>query len=214
MKRNLSIWGQLENRQNSNWFGIRPQSRRCDKLPSNIARIKIISAVINRSIKLNLIINSTRFSPSLVPIFIESQSQHTERMNEKKNNSLGWWRWLIPFWRRFNHPPLSVDSLRCATFWWSFFIFARLVSTSSRVVIKRWWLFYKHKNDTRTTAENERPACELKRGEKRSDLVVPYGDQVMLAQALQKTFPNVFFFFFFDIKYQHFKNKIFLPCPV
>jgi hypothetical protein len=32
-------------------------------------------------------------------------------MNEKKNNSLGWWRWLIPFWRRFNHPPpLSVDS--------------------------------------------------------------------------------------------------------
>jgi hypothetical protein len=54
-------------------------------------------------------------------------------------------------------------------------------------------LFYKHKNDTRTTAENERPACQLKRGEKRSDLVVPYGDQVMLAQALQKTFPNVFF---------------------
>jgi hypothetical protein len=43
-------------------------------------------------------------------------------------------------------------------------------------------------------------------------LVVPYGDQVMLAQALQKTFPNVFFFFFFDIKYQHFKNKIFSPA--
>jgi hypothetical protein len=82
----------------------------CDKLSSIARIIKIISAVINRSIKLNLIINSTRFSPSLVPIFIESQSQHTERMNEKKNNSLGWWRWLIPFWRRFNHPPLSVDS--------------------------------------------------------------------------------------------------------
>jgi hypothetical protein len=36
---------------------------------------------------------------------------------------------------------------------------------------------------------------------------VPYGDQVMLAQALQKTFPNVFFSSFFDIKYQHFKPK-------
>jgi hypothetical protein len=81
----------------------------CDKLASIARIIKIISAVINRSIKLNLIINSTKFY-SLVPIFIESQSQHTERMNEKKNNSLGWWRWLIPFWRRFNHPPLSVDS--------------------------------------------------------------------------------------------------------
>jgi hypothetical protein len=81
----------------------------CDKLASIARIIKIISAVINRSIKLNLIINSTKFY-SLVPIFIESQSQHTERMNEKKNNSLGWWRRLIPFWRRFNHPPLSVDS--------------------------------------------------------------------------------------------------------
>lgn len=183
----------------------------CDKLASIARIIKIISAVINRSIKLNLIINSTRFS--LVSCRFSSNHNLSTRNEWMKRRITVW----AGGWFSFGGVLITRrcrSTLRCATFWWSFFIFARLVSTSSRVVIKRWWLFYKHKNDTRTTAENERPACQLKRGEKRSDLVVPYGDQVMLAQALQKTFPNVFFFFFFDIKYQHFKNKIFLPCPV
>ena len=168
----------------------------CDKLSSIARIIKIISAVINRSIKLNLIINSTKFF--LVSCRFSSNhslSTRNEWMKRRITVWAGGGGWFpfggVLITRRRCRSTRRQSKVRNVLMIIFHLRSASLHQQSSRY--QKVMAFLQTQKRHEDDCWEWETCLRVKRGEKRSDLVVPYGDQVMLAQALQKTFPNVFF---------------------